>query len=188
MARVLIPLAHGVEETEAVTVIDILRRADMVVDTVGLEAGSVTASRGLLIQPDRLLDDIAVEDYDLIALPGGGDGAKRLMADDRIIRLLQTHSHSGRWSAAICAAPKVLASAGLLAGRQVTSFPGWLDDESGLDYRDDPVVRDAPIVTSRGPGTAMDFALELVDLLSDRHTASSVEAKLQRPENQRRYA
>lgn len=188
MARVLIPLAHGVEETEAVTTIDILRRADIHVDTVGLESGPVTASRGVVIQPDRVIDEVTAGDYDLIALPGGGDGAKRLMADERVTALLKTHAQTGRWTAAICAAPKVLAAAGLLEGRQVTSFPGWLDDETGIDYLEDPVVLDGPVVTSRGPGTAMDFALQLVELLTDRETAAGVEAKLQRPAAHRRYA
>jgi 4-methyl-5(b-hydroxyethyl)-thiazole monophosphate biosynthesis len=187
MARVLIPLAHGVEETEAVTVIDILRRADISVDTVGLDSGTVTASRGVVLQPDRVIDDVSAVDYDLIALPGGGDGAKRLMADQRVTALLQTHSEAGRWTGAICAAPKVLASAGLLEGRRVTSFPGWLDDVSGIEYLEEPVVLDGPVVTSRGPGTAMDFALQLVELLTDRDTAAAVEAKLQRPPAQQRY-
>lgn len=188
MARVLIPLAHGVEEAEAVTTIDILRRASISVDIVGLDAAPVTASRGVVLQPEHGIDEVHGRDYDLIALPGGGDGAKRLMADARVIALLQAHARAGGWTAAICAAPKVLATADLLEGRRVTSFPGWLDDEAGLDYTDDPVVRDGNVVTSRGPGTAMDFALELVALLTDPDTVAGVEAKLQRPPEHRRYA
>jgi len=187
MARVLIPLADGVEETEAVTVIDILRRAEIAVDSVGLDSELMTASRGVVLKPDRVIDDVSASDYDMIALPGGGEGAKRLMADERVLRVLREKGEAGGWTAAICAAPKVLARAGLLGGRRVTSFPGWLDDETGLSYVEETVVTDGPVVTSRGPGTAMDFALELVALLADTATAAGVEAKLQRPAAHRRY-
>lgn len=187
MARVLIPLADGVEETEAVTTIDILRRAGIGVDTVGLDSELVTASRGVVLKPDHRIDDVAGEDYDMIALPGGGEGAKRLMADDRVLGILRDQARSGGWTAAICAAPKVLATAGLLAERRVTSFPGWLDDENDLTYVEDPVVIDGPVVSSRGPGTAMDFALQLVELLAGHETAAEVEGKLQRPLAHRRY-
>jgi len=187
MARVLIPLADGLEETEAVTTIDILRRASIEVDTVGLDEGFVTASRGVVLKPDRVIDDVQAGDYDMIALPGGGEGAKRLMADERLMSLLREHGQVGGWTAAICAAPKVLATAGLLSGLRVTSFPAWLDDEPDLTYSEDPVVMDARVVTSRGPGTAMDFALHLVEQLTDRDTAAGVEAKLQRPPVHRRF-
>jgi 4-methyl-5(b-hydroxyethyl)-thiazole monophosphate biosynthesis len=187
MARVLIPLADGVEETEAVSVIDILRRGAIAVDTVGLDTELVTASRGVVLRPDVVIDDVSAGDYDMIALPGGGEGAKRLMADDRVLDILREKGQTGGWTAAICAAPKVLACAGLLSGRRVTSFPGWLDDETDLSYVEEPVVIDGPVVTSRGPGTAMDFALQLVELLTDRDTAAEVEVKLQRPDAHRRY-
>lgn len=187
MSRVLVPLADGCEELEAVTIIDLLRRAGIEVTVAGLGDGSVTASRGVVLQPDRPLAELLAEDFDMIALPGGADGARRLMADDGLRDLLARHAESGRWTVAICAAPRVLAEAGLLAGRRATSFPGWLDDAGGVQRADEPVVVDGRVATSQGPGTAMDFALTLVELLEGREAAAAVEERLQRPGNQCRY-
>lgn len=183
MARVLVPLAHGCEELEAVTVIDVLRRAGIEVVTAGLEEGPVEASRGVKLVPDTTLDEaLAHEDFDMVVLPGGGPGAKRLAADERVTELLRRLADSEKFTAAICAAPRVLAGAGLLRGRRATSFPGALDGlEHGADYVEEAVVQDGKVVTSRGPGTAMDFALHLVELLAGRDRRDEVEAALQRP-------
>lgn len=182
--RVLVPLADGCEEIEAVTIIDILRRAEFEVVVAGLAEHPVKASRGVTLLPDTDLDSALQSDYDLIVLPGGGGGADRLRADPRVRDALRRQHAEGRWVGAICAAPRVLAEAGLLEGKRATSFPGHLDKlpVKGLDYREEAVVRDGRIVTSRGPGTAMDFALELIQLLSDKARRDSVEAALQRPQ------
>ncbi len=182
MARVLVPLAQGCEELEAVTVIDLLRRAGIEVVTAGLQDGPVRGSRGTVLVPDTTLDDILDQDFDMIVLPGGLPGADHLNDDPRIRTLLGRMADGGRYVAAICAAPKVLASAGLLDGRQATSYPGVLDalEVPGMHYIDAPVVRDGRIVTSRGPGTAMDFALELIELLAGRDKRMEVERGLQR--------
>lgn len=182
MARVLVPLAQGCEELEAVTVIDLLRRAGIEVVTAGLEDGPVRGSRGTVLVPDTTLDAVLDRDFDMIVLPGGLPGADHLNEDARIRALLGRMADSDRYVAAICAAPKVLASAGLLDGRQATSYPGVLDqlEVPGMRYLDAPVVRDGRIVTSRGPGTAMDFALELIELLAGRDKRVEVERGLQR--------
>ncbi len=183
MARVLVPLAEGCEELEAVTIIDLLRRAGIEVVTAGLEPGPVKASRGVVLVPDTTLDAVQGEDFDMVVLPGGGPGTERLAQDGRVRGILRRHAERGRWTAAICAAPKVLAEAGLLEGRRATSYPGCLDAATvpGLRYEEAPVVRDGKVVTSRGPGTAMDFALELIELLEGRAKREEVEAALQRP-------
>ena len=181
MATVLVPLAHGCEELEAVTVIDLLRRARVEVVVAGLESGPVTASRGVVLMPDTTLDEVLECDFDMIALPGGGGGAQRLEADPRIISLLQRMTEADRYVTAICAAPKVLASAGLLQGRRATSYPGALDGISGPTYTDESVVQDGRIITSQGPGTAMDFALALIERLCGKNKRDEVEAALQRP-------
>jgi protein deglycase len=181
MPRVLVPLAQGCEELEAVTVIDILRRAGIEVVTAGLEPGPVRASRGVTLVPDTLLDDVLSEEFDMIVLPGGSEGADRLAADARIRDLLIRTAERGRYTAAICAAPRVLAEAGLIAGRRATAFPGILDDLPGLKHAQDAVVQDGKVVTSRGPGTALDFALELVRVLRGDAARSEVEGPLQRP-------
>ncbi|HYQ71944.1 MAG TPA: DJ-1 family glyoxalase III [Gammaproteobacteria bacterium] len=183
MASVLVPLAQGCEELEAVTVVDLLRRAGINVVTAGLDTQAVRASRGVVLVPDVTLDEALQSDYDMIVLPGGLPGADHLADDARIIGLLQDMVTDGKYAAAICAAPRVLARAGLLEGRRATSYPGALDTAAipGLDYREEAVVTDDKVVTSRGPGSAMDFALYLIELLEGKSTRDTVEAGLQRP-------
>ena len=183
MARVLVPLAQGCEELEAVTIIDLLRRAGIEVVTAGLEPGPVTCSRGVVLMPDTTLDEVLEEEFDMVVLPGGLPGADHLQSDPRIIELLQRMAEKGRYVAAICAAPKVLASAGLLEGRQATSYPGVLEslELPTTKVLEKPVVADDRVVTSRGPGTAMDFALDLIERLEGVETREAVETPLMRP-------
>ncbi len=181
MATVLVPIAQGCEELEAVTIIDVLRRANITVVVAGLEAGAVTASRGVVLMPDTTLDAVLDQDFDLVVLPGGLGGAQRLEADQRITTLLRQMTEKGRYVAAICAAPKVLARAGLLNGREATAYPGVLDGEASIQPSSAAIVRDGTFITSRGPGTAMDFALTLIEILCDRQTRDTVEGTLQRP-------
>ncbi|KAB2927984.1 MAG: DJ-1/PfpI family protein [Candidatus Contendobacter sp.] len=180
MATALVPLAQGCEELEAVTLIDLFRRAGVTVTVAGLEAGPVTASRGVVLLPETTLDAVLDQDFDLVALPGGLGGAQRLEADRRIAALLRRMTEQGRYVAAICAAPKVLASAGLLDGREATAYPGILDGQTDLRLSSAAVVRDGTFITSRGPGTAMDFALSLIELLCGQTKRDEVESALQR--------
>jgi 4-methyl-5(b-hydroxyethyl)-thiazole monophosphate biosynthesis len=182
MARILVPLANGCEELEAVTIIDLLRRAGQEVVSAGLEPGPVKASRGVVLQPDVLLDEVLEQPFDMVALPGGLPGADHLDRDPRIRALLERVSAEQGYTAAICAAPKVLANAGLLKGRQATGYPGVLE---GMNLGDvtlgsAAVVRDGRVITSRGPGTAMDFALALIEALAGRAKRDEVEAGLAR--------
>ena len=181
MAKVLVPIAEGCEELEAVTIIDLLRRAGIEVITAGLEAGPVKASRGVVLMPDTTLDEALSQEYDMVVLPGGGPGSDRLDADDRIRDLLVKMANSEKFTAAICAAPKVLNNAGLLKGKAATCYPGVLGnlDLPGLDTKQS-VVQDGKVVTSRGPGTAIDFALTLIENLIDSKTRNDVEAGLVR--------
>lgn len=179
--RVLVPLAPGCEELEAVTIIDLLRRAGIEVTTAGLHAGSVRASRGVVLVPDADLDAVIDQSFDMVVLPGGGAGADNLEADRRIGDLVRRLASEGRYTAAICAAPKVLARAGLLEGRQATAYPGTLEKlGTTAQIRTQAVVADGKIITSRGPGTAMDFALHLIQTLVGRDKRDEVEAALQR--------
>lgn len=181
---VLVPLAPGCEELEAVTIIDLLRRAGIEVTVAGLEAGPVLASRGVRLLPDTTLDTVAEASFDLIVLPGGAEGARRLGQDPRLTGLLTRQIAQGRQLAAICAAPSVLAQQGLLNGRRATAYPGFLEplNVPGLALDTSAaVVVDGPIITSRGPGTAMDFALFLIEHLTNPTTRTQVEDGLQRP-------
>lgn len=182
MARVLVPLAQGCEELEAVTVIDLLRRAGIEVVTAGLDGDPVRASRGVTLVPDTELDAVLSEDFDMIVLPGGLPGADHLDDDPRIRPLLRRLADAGGYTAAICAAPRVLANAGLLDGKSATAYPGHLEKLELPQVRlsPDPVVSDGRVITSRGPGTAMDFALTLIEALSGREQRDQVEAGLVR--------
>ena len=182
MARVLVPLANGCEELEAVTIIDLLRRAGIDVVTAGLTDGLVTASRGVVLLPDSTLDQVLGDEFDMIVLPGGLPGADNLDADPRIHTLLQRMAEQDRYTAAICAAPKVLMHAGLLDGRKATAYPGLIDGQlaASSQLSGDAVVTDGRVVTSRGPGTAMDFALTLIELLLGSDQRRAVEEPLVR--------
>ncbi|MEW7981636.1 MAG: DJ-1/PfpI family protein [gamma proteobacterium symbiont of Phacoides pectinatus] len=182
MATTLVPLAQGCEELEAVTVIDLLRRAGVEVTSAALEPGPVTASRDVTLLADTTLDEVMEREFDLIVLPGGLPGADHLDRDPRIHELLRRQQQRGRYAAAICAAPKVLAGSGLLRGRRATGYPGLLEElaPEGVELDPRPVVRDGRVITSRGPGTAMDFALALIEALLGRERRDQVEAGLAR--------
>jgi len=186
MSKVLIPLAQGFEDLEAVTIIDLLRRAGINVTTAGLVPGPVTGSRGVVIVPDvtlaAILENDQAPEYDMVVLPGGQPGATNLKNDARVIKLLNKMAKTNKYLGAICAAPAVLAHAGLLSKRRVTAYPGTLTAENYPDIivLDDSVVIDGKIITSRGPGTTMDFSLQLIELLSDKQARDKVEAALMR--------
>jgi protein deglycase len=182
MARVLVPLAQGCEELEAVTITDLLTRGGIEVVAAGLDSRPVKASRGMTLLPETTIDAVMEQDFDMIVLPGGLPGADHLNDDPRIHRLLERLSAEGKYTAAICAAPKVLATAGLLDGRKATSYPGALAgmDLPRVDVQLERVVRDDKVITSQGPGTAMDFALELVELLAGKTKRDEVEKGLVR--------
>lgn len=182
MPTVLVPLAQGCEELEAVTIIDVLRRAGITVISAGLNEQPVKASRGVVLIPDTLLDHVMEQALDMIVLPGGLPGSDHLNEDPRIHQLLKRLSQEGKYTAAICAAPKVLAKTGLLDHKSATAYPGVLQSLalSKTKFMDTAVVKDDKVITSRGPGTAMDFALVLVETLMGKKVREEVEAGLVR--------
>lgn len=180
MKKALVLFADGSEELEAVTVINILRRGGVEVTVAGLAAGPLRGSRGTMLLPDTTVDKVRAEHFDLIVLPGGQPGTDHLRADVRVTGLLQQMQAQGRYVSAICAAPSVLAQAGLLDGKRATSYPGSLDEFPAVQQQTTAVVEDGCLITSRGPGTAMDFALTLVERLAGKATRDKVEAGLVR--------
>ncbi|KAB0669602.1 HD domain-containing protein [Oryzomonas sagensis] len=174
MPKVLIPLAEGFEELEAVTIIDVLRRAGIEVVTAGLHPGPVTSTRKVAVIPDTTIDTARVDEFDMIILPGGQPGSDNLNSDIRIDKLLKDFHAAGKLLGAICAAPIVLASAGLLNGRQATSYPAYRERLGGAYYRDKAVVNDGKFITSQGPGTALPFALAVVSRLAGNHASEDV--------------
>lgn len=174
MAKVLIPLAPGFEEIEALTVVDVLRRAEIEVVLAGLQAGPVASARNISVIPDATIDAVDADTFDMIILPGGQPGTANLNADSRIHTLLHAFASAGKHIGAICAATTVLAAAGLIRGKKVTCYPTYRDQLNGGIYEDTPVVRDDTIITSQGPGTAISFALAITAFLADRQTADNI--------------
>jgi 4-methyl-5(b-hydroxyethyl)-thiazole monophosphate biosynthesis len=180
MKAALVLFAEGSEELEAITVVNILRRAGVNVTLAGLSEGALRGSRGVVLMPDTTLDAVAKNDFDMIVLPGGQPGTNNLKADARVLKLLQHMEQQGKYVTAICAAPSVLASAGLLDDKHATSFPGALNPFPKVKQQHAPVIEDGKLITSRGPGTAIDFALILVERLAGFAIRQEVESGLQR--------
>ena len=176
MKKVLVPLAPGFEEIEAITVIDILRRAGVDVVVAGTQPGPIEASRQTKHIPDCTLDDVRAEDFDMIVLPGGQPGTTNLRRDTRVRQIIETLQKNNRRIAAICAAPSVLSAYGVLQGRAATSHPSVRAEVSAgaREFSDQRVVLDGPIVTSQAAGTAMEFAFTLVELLCGVDKAAEV--------------
>lgn len=180
MKNALVLFADGSEELEAVTVVNILRRGGVNVTLAGLTAGALRGSRGVMLVPDTTLDAVLHDSFDIVVLPGGQPGTNHLKADARVLKLVQQMSAQGKYVSAICAAPSVLASAGLLDGKQATGFPTCLDGFPKVHLQTAAIVEDGKLITSRGPGTAMDFALTLVERLVGAAKRQEVEAGLVR--------
>jgi len=177
--KALVPIANGTEEIEAVCIIDVLRRAGVSVTVASVSELQVTASRGVKLVADRLVDECLDGTYDLIALPGGMPGAEHLRDSAGLKELLQRQEREGRLYAAICAAPVVvLQHHGLLAGRRATCHPEFVDQLVDTRAVDERVVVDGQCVTSRGPGTAIEFALKLVELLYDEGKSREVARRM----------
>lgn len=163
MKKTAILFADGYEEVEALTVVDLLRRAKIGCDIVALkESDAVTGSHGIRVGADKRLSELDIGEYDGLILPGGMRGVNNLAADERVLALLRDFAGAGKLTAAICAGPTVLAKAGLLVGRKATCYPGMEDQLTGALPCAEPVVKDGSILTSRGLGTAIPFALALV--------------------------
>lgn len=161
--KVLVPLAEGFEEIEAVAIVDVLRRAGVEVFVAGLVPGPVRGSHGIALETDGVLDDVDPASLSMVVLPGGQPGTDHLRGDPRVLAIVRALESSGRTVAAICAAPMVLADAGVLEGRQATSHPSVRDRLAGATVVGAPrVVRSGHVLTSQGPGTAIEFALEIV--------------------------
>jgi protein deglycase len=176
--RILMPLAEGFEEIEAITVIDILRRADLEVATAGLKDGLAEGSHKIKIMPDTVLERINFRDFDCLVVPGGFPGFVNLGNDERILHMVREMNEAGKYVAAICGAPSVLIKAGVVQGRKATVSPSGKDQmASCANYCEDRVVVDKNLITSQAPGTAMEFALNLVDVLAGADKMREVKAQ-----------
>lgn len=175
--RVLVPLAPGFEEIEAVTIIDVLRRASLEVKAAALDKSPIKGAHGIRLEADLFFSaDLGESEWDAIVLPGGMPGAEHLRDSEPLRALLKAQAESGRIVAAICAAPIALEAAGVLEGRRATCYPGFEEQLASATLVKGAVVEDGPIITSRGPGTALPFALALVKRLVSAEAADELAA------------
>lgn len=184
MPKVLIPLADGFEEIEALTLVDILRRAGIAVVLASLQPGQVVSACKVSIIPDETIDTMTADGFDMIILPGGQPGTDNLNKDFRIKRLLHEFNSAEKLIGAVGVAPILLAEAGLLNGKRVTCCPDYRDKLSKAHYEDSPVAYDGNILTSQGPATAIKFALAVVSRLAGNHVAEAIKKELLAPEAQ----
>ena len=182
MANVLVPFATGVEEVEMIAVVDVLRRADVHVCMASLDGKTVTGRSNIFIEADAALADVKNLVWDMVVLPGGLPNA-HLLRDDADVKAVVERLRTERKSiAAICAAPTALAAYGITAGKRVTSYPSCRPEMEALQpssvYVDEVVVEDDFLITSRGPGTAIAFALRLVARLCGEEKAAEIRASI----------
>ncbi|NLD91271.1 MAG: DJ-1/PfpI family protein [Fibrobacter sp.] len=173
MKHVITILAEGFEEIEAVTFIDILRRAHIQVTILGLKSFEIKGAHDIRIRADHLLADFK-ESYDGIILAGGQPGTTNLIKSPDVLKIVKTAHTKGLLLGAICAAPSVLAEAGILDGYKVTCYPGVEERLGNAIFVEEPVVVDRTIITSRGVGTAINFAIELVRYLNNDESADKI--------------
>ena len=165
MSKVAVMLAEGFEEGEALTIVDILRRANIECHTISIAGEKVCGCHDIVVKVDSIISD-DVKEYDMVVLPGGLPGATNLRDDDRVIKLLKEMNQAGKFVCAMCAAPIVLGKAGVLEGKNFTAYVGYDEKiETTGSFKEDSVVVDGNLVTSRGPATAYAFAYKLVDVL-----------------------
>ncbi|MFW5985682.1 MAG: DJ-1 family glyoxalase III [Halanaerobiaceae bacterium] len=179
MDKIVIPLAEGMEEIEAVTPIDVLRRAGLEVKTcyVG-ESSRVTGDHEIIIEADSNIKDLQANKVGGLVLPGGIPGATNLKNSKELIKLIKAVDKDGGLLAANCAAPIVLEAAGVLKDRQATSYPGFDEQMPSCIYQEERVVIDGNVITARGPGVALEFSLALVEYLLDEGAAKNLQQKM----------
>lgn len=179
MSKVYIFLADGFEEIEALTVVDLLRRVKIEILMVSITGNlQVTGAHDIKVLSDALFDDINFEDSDLLVLPGGMPGTTGLMEHEGLDMLLRSFHKENKKMAAICAAPSVLGSKGILAGKKATCYPGFENKLTDSTVVNEDVVEDGNVITSKGMGTAIDFSLAIIAKLINVDTATEVAASI----------
>ncbi len=178
MPKVALILAEGFEEVEAVAPIDVLRRAGVEVVIAGLSPEPVASARNVKIVPDTTVDKLNADELDLVILPGGAGGVEKLKKDPRVERLIKAMQEKKRLIGAICAAPTALAKFGVLEGKRATVYPSLMDEIKPAQFVDSPVVEDENIITSQGPGTALEFGLKLAERLVGKEKAKEVASRM----------
>lgn len=177
--KIIVPLAEGFEEIEAVSIVDVLRRAGLEVATASLTSNPVKGSHNIPILADSIIGELRPVDFNCIILPGGMPGAENLKKSDTVLSYIKHIFSKGGYVGAICAAPIVLAHAGILYGKRVTSFPGYEPELEGAKFTGAPIEVDGTVITGRGPGCAVQFALEIVRILSGEKLMAELRKNMQ---------
>lgn len=179
MSKTGILMADGCEEIEGLTAVDILRRAGLEIVTISMnKTDSVTGSHNITFQTDAIFEQVNLDEFDAIILPGGMPGTVKLGEHAGVTKAVQAFASAGKLVAAICAAPSVLGAAGILQGKRAVCHPGFEDKLTGAQVSFEPVMTDGNIITSRGMGTAIEFALAIVQYLKDEDTVDDLKQKL----------
>ena len=175
MSKIGIFMADGCEEIEGLTVVDIARRAGIEIDTISITGKPVvTSSHKVTFETDTTKEEADFASYDGIVLPGGMPGTMHLLENETVNAVIRKFAEEGKMVAAICAAPSVLGAAGLLEGKHATCHPGFEEKLTGATTSEDEVVVDGNIITSRGMGTAIPFAFEIMRYFTDDETVEHV--------------
>jgi 4-methyl-5(b-hydroxyethyl)-thiazole monophosphate biosynthesis len=177
--KAIVPIAEGFEEIEAITIVDILRRADIDVTTASLNKNPVKGSHGIPVKADSIIKELDMVDFNCIVLPGGMPGSENLKMNDTVLSFIKHIYSKGGYIAAICAAPIVLGQAGVLYGKNVTCFPGYEGELIDANYIEKPVVVDGSVITGRGVGCAIPFALEIVSIIKGNEIREEIKNNLQ---------
>lgn len=179
MAQALIFVAEGHEEVEMLTVVDMVRRAGISIDMVSIsDSYEVTSSHNVTLKTDKLINEADFDEAEMIILPGGIPGTPNLLACKTLTDKIVEFNEKGKLLAAVCAAPTIFAKLGILNGRKATCYPSMTEELTGAAYVKQPVVIDGNIITSRGMGTCIDFAGEIITKLKDKATADTVKEKI----------
>ena len=172
-------IAKGFEEIEAITLIDLLRRAGYNLTTVSISTSKeVIGGHNIKIFTDSTFDAESFEDMDMLLLPGGGDGVLNLASENKVLDLIKKTFSNDKYIAAICAAPFVLDRAGILDGREVTCFPTWQDKIVSGTVKNENILVDGKIITGRGVGAAIDMGLKIVEILSSKEASENLRKKV----------
>ena len=175
MSKILMFLADGFEEIEGLTVVDLCRRAGIAIDTVTVSGNKeITGGHKISVMADLCFDDVDLQTYDMVILPGGGAGTKALKESETVRRLTKESYDTGKYVAAICAAPTVLGDLGILSDKRACCYAGMEKELNCREVSYDRVTVDGKVITSRGMGTAMDFGLMIIEILKGKACAKDV--------------
>ena len=180
MSKIAVFFATGYEEIEALTVVDLCRRAKIEVDMVavtgegGVTGAHVTGAHGISVAMDKVFEEVDFADYDMLVLPGGMPGTRNLEAHEGLMAQIDAYYNAGKYVAAICAAPSIFGHRGMLKGKKACCYPSFEEHLEGAEVTENPVEIAGNVITSRGMGTAMDLGLTIVELLCDAQTADNM--------------